>query len=83
MSPACSLPYAWGYPWVNLGVCCCRTLYCWSLHDVQLSLTQSSDTYTISGYAYGGGGIALTRVEVTLDDGKVSLAPIEDVTGVG
>lgn len=28
-------------------------------------------TYTVSGYAYGGGGIGLTRVEVSFDDGKV------------
>lgn len=34
-------------------------------------MNSSGDKYTISGYAYGGGGIALTRVEVTLDDGKV------------
>lgn len=25
----------------------------------------------MSGYAYGGGGIGLTRVEVSFDDGKV------------
>lgn len=37
----------------------------------QLSLISSDSTYTISGYAYGGGGIALTRVEISLDDGKV------------
>lgn len=27
-------------------------------------------SYTVSGYAYAGGGIGLTRVEVSFDDGK-------------
>lgn len=35
-----------------------------------MSLTSTETTYTVSGYAYGGGGIALTRVEVSFDDGK-------------
>lgn len=38
---------------------------------LQLSLSRPGETYTVSGYAYGGGGIALTRVEVSFDDGKV------------
>lgn len=35
-----------------------------------MSLTAADTTYTVSGYAYGGGGIGLTRVEVSFDDGK-------------
>lgn len=38
---------------------------------LQLSLSRPGETYTVSGYAYGGGGIALTRVEISFDDGKV------------
>ncbi|CAN0009347.1 unnamed protein product, partial [Phaeothamnion confervicola] len=29
-----------------------------------------TDTYTVRGYAYAGGGIAITRVEVSLDGGE-------------
>ncbi|CAM9533725.1 unnamed protein product [Scytosiphon promiscuus] len=39
-------------------------------HGEVVSLASAETTYTVSGYAYGGGGIALTRVEVSLDDGK-------------
>nr|UXG49833.1 nitrate reductase [Saccharina japonica] len=39
-------------------------------HGEVLSLTSTDATYTVSGYAYGGGGIGLTRVEVSFDDGK-------------
>ncbi|CAM9210211.1 unnamed protein product [Discosporangium mesarthrocarpum] len=39
-------------------------------HGEVLSLGKSGPTYTVSGYAYGGGGIALTRAEVSFDDGK-------------
>ena len=49
-------------------------------HDEQLSLSQShsEETYTIRGYAYGGGGRRVTRVEISLDKGRNwSLANIE------
>lgn len=39
-------------------------------HDETLSLTDSSKSYRVRGYAYGGGGRRVTRVEVTLDKGK-------------
>ncbi|CAM9791278.1 unnamed protein product [Ascophyllum nodosum] len=39
-------------------------------HGEVLSLGSSDSTYTVSGYAYGGGGIGITRVEISLDDGK-------------
>lgn len=43
---------------------------CW----LQLSLSKPGDTYTVSGYAYGGGGIGLTRVEVSFNDGEVKIS---------
>lgn len=39
-------------------------------HDEKLSLASSPETYKVRGYAYGGGGRRVTRVEVTLDKGK-------------
>jgi nitrate reductase (NAD(P)H) len=39
-------------------------------HDEKISLTNPSETYKARGYAYGGGGRRVTRVEVTLDKGK-------------
>jgi len=38
-------------------------------HDEQVSLSAQSSSYNIRGYAYGGGGRRITRVEVTLDKG--------------
>ncbi|KAM0788181.1 hypothetical protein ACM66B_001341 [Microbotryomycetes sp. NB124-2] len=40
-------------------------------HDEQLPVAadSDSDSYTIEGYAYAGGGRRVNRVEVTLDDG--------------
>ncbi|GMH49941.1 hypothetical protein TrLO_g5049 [Triparma laevis f. longispina] len=39
-------------------------------HDETLNLVKHLDApYTIKGYAYSGGGRAVSRVEVTLDDG--------------
>lgn len=38
-------------------------------HGEALSLRQSSQPYTVKGYAYSGGGRAITRVEVSLDGG--------------
>jgi len=31
--------------------------------------SQSDGSYTVRGYAYGGGGRRVTRVEVSLDEG--------------
>ncbi|KAJ3961067.1 hypothetical protein N0V92_002273 [Colletotrichum tropicale] len=39
-------------------------------HDEVLSLTSGPESYKIRGYAYGGGGRRITRVEITLDRGK-------------
>lgn len=39
-------------------------------HDETVSTESSQDFYTARGYAYGGGGRRVTRVEVTLDKGK-------------
>lgn len=43
-------------------------------HDERLVVSkrsESDDTYTIRGYAYGGGGRRVTRVELSLDEGAV------------
>jgi nitrate reductase (NAD(P)H) len=39
-------------------------------HDERLQLVGAPDTYRVKGYAYGGGGRRVTRVEVSLDKGK-------------
>jgi nitrate reductase (NAD(P)H) len=39
-------------------------------HEEQVCLVNVPDTYRARGYAYGGGGRRVTRVEVTLDKGK-------------
>jgi nitrate reductase (NAD(P)H) len=39
-------------------------------HEEQVSLVNGPETYKVRGYAYGGGGRRVTRVEVTLDKGK-------------
>ncbi|EMR91014.1 putative nitrate reductase protein [Botrytis cinerea BcDW1] len=39
-------------------------------HEERLSLVSGQQTYRAKGYAYGGGGRRVTRVEVTLDKGK-------------
>lgn len=39
-------------------------------HNEELLLPSPSATYTAKGYAYGGGGRRITRVEISLDDGK-------------
>lgn len=39
-------------------------------HEERLSLVSGQQTYRAKGYAYGGGGRRITRVEVTLDKGK-------------
>lgn len=39
-------------------------------HDEQLSLVNGPENYRAKGYAYGGGGRRITRVEVSLDKGR-------------
>lgn len=39
-------------------------------HDEQLNLTNAEDSYRMQGYAYGGGGRRITRVELSLDQGR-------------
>ncbi|CAG8949580.1 hypothetical protein HYFRA_00007813 [Hymenoscyphus fraxineus] len=39
-------------------------------HNEQVSLDHRRRSYKVRGYAYGGGGRRVTRVEVTLDKGK-------------
>jgi nitrate reductase (NAD(P)H) len=39
-------------------------------HEERISLINAPQTYRAKGYAYGGGGRRVTRVEVTLDKGK-------------
>jgi nitrate reductase (NAD(P)H) len=39
-------------------------------HEEQVCLVNGPETYKVRGYAYGGGGRRVTRVEVTLDKGR-------------
>jgi nitrate reductase (NAD(P)H) len=39
-------------------------------HDEKLSLASAPPNYNVKGYAYGGGGRRVTRVEVSIDKGK-------------
>ena len=39
-------------------------------HDEQLSLAAAATSYRVKGYAYGGGGRRVTRVEISTDKGK-------------
>ncbi|KAL8712043.1 MAG: hypothetical protein Q9220_003739 [cf. Caloplaca sp. 1 TL-2023] len=39
-------------------------------HEEQLSVVDGPERYVAKGYAYGGGGRRVTRVEVSLDKGK-------------
>ncbi|KAF6843108.1 nitrate reductase [Colletotrichum musicola] len=39
-------------------------------HDEVVPLVDGPQTYKVRGYAYGGGGRRITRVEITLDRGK-------------
>ncbi|KFH44580.1 Nitrate reductase [NADPH]-like protein [Hapsidospora chrysogenum ATCC 11550] len=43
---------------------------CYPAHDETAPLSGGLSTYNVRGYAYGGGGKRITRVEVTLDKGK-------------
>lgn len=39
-------------------------------HEEQLCLVGAPESYRVKGYAYGGGGRRVTRVEVSIDKGK-------------
>lgn len=39
-------------------------------HNEELQLTSTISTYKARGYAYGGGGRRITRVEISLDKGR-------------
>lgn len=39
-------------------------------HEEQLCLVDGPETYRVRGYAYGGGGRRVTRVEISLDKGQ-------------
>lgn len=52
---------------------------CYPQHDERLTLSSgdTARTYKVRGYAYGGGGRRISRMEITLDKGKSwRLAPI-------
>ncbi|WYZ45442.1 hypothetical protein EsH8_VIII_000758 [Colletotrichum jinshuiense] len=46
---------------------------CYPAHDEVVSLVDGAQSYKVRGYAYGGGGRRITRVEITLDRGKTWL----------
>jgi nitrate reductase (NAD(P)H) len=47
-------------------------------HEEQLCLSNGPNSYQVRGYAYGGGGRRVTRVELSLDQGQTwKLAEIE------
>lgn len=39
-------------------------------HNEELRLTSKTSNYKSRGYAYGGGGRRITRVEISLDKGR-------------
>jgi nitrate reductase (NAD(P)H) len=43
---------------------------CYPAHDEKVPLTDGAHTYKLKGYAYAGAGKRVTRLEVTLDQGK-------------
>jgi nitrate reductase (NAD(P)H) len=43
---------------------------CYPAHDEKVSLTGSAESYKLKGYAYAGGGKRVSRLEVTLDQGR-------------
>ena len=48
-----------------------NSVTCYPAHEERLSLVDSPpETYKLRGYAYAGGGKRVSRVEVTLDQGK-------------
>ena len=51
---------------------------CFPQHGEQLTLAGAPDQYRVRGYAYSGGGRRVTRVELSLDQGKTwRLADVE------
>jgi nitrate reductase (NAD(P)H) len=51
---------------------------CYPAHDESVKFTDAPKSYKVRGYAYGGGGKRITRMEVTLDKGKTwRLADVE------
>lgn len=44
-------------------------------HEEVVRLTPDAQDYNIRGYAYGGGGRRITRVEISLDSGKCTFTP--------
>ena len=46
---------------------------CYPAHDEQLALKGNPEEYRARGYAYGGGGRRVTRVEISLNKGKTWL----------
>jgi nitrate reductase (NAD(P)H) len=51
---------------------------CYPAHEEQLAMKGSPEKYRARGYAYGGGGRRVTRVEISLNKGKTwLLADIE------
>ncbi|KAF4971853.1 hypothetical protein FSARC_1456 [Fusarium sarcochroum] len=43
---------------------------CYPAHEEKVPFADAPASYNVRGYAYGGGGRRITRVEVTLDKGK-------------
>jgi nitrate reductase (NAD(P)H) len=43
---------------------------CYPAHNEKTPISAGTDVYNVRGYAYGGGGRRVTRVELTLDKGK-------------
>lgn len=48
----------------------CNSAIAYPAHSETLCLVGAPETYRIKGYAYGGGGRRITRVEISLDKGK-------------
>lgn len=44
-------------------------------HNEELRLSSAGPIYTAKGYAYGGGGRRITRVEISLDKGRCACYP--------
>lgn len=56
----------------------CNSAMAYPAHEEQLCLTGSPEKYRCKGYAYGGGGRRITRVELSIDKGRSwRLASIE------
>ncbi len=56
----------------------CNSAIACPAHEEQLCLVNVPEKYSVKGYAYGGGGRRITRVEISLDRGQIwKLASIE------